>query len=168
VLDVGGVRAGVLLCFEVGYDGLVRDLVRRGAELLVVPTNNATYTGTGQVEQQFAMSRLRARETHRSVVVASTNGISGIIGPDGEVLARAPERTQAVLEQRIPLSQAITPAVRFGAWIERSLALLGLVAAAAGAVAGVRQRRGGGGRSEQAGSPSRRRREAADHQPVAR
>jgi apolipoprotein N-acyltransferase len=141
VLDVAGVRAGVLLCFEVGYDGLVRDLVHRGAELIVVPTNNATYTGTGQIEQQFAMSRLRARETHRSVVVASTNGISGIIGPDGDVLARAPVRTQAVLEARIPLSQVITPAMRFGAWIEGVLALVGLLAAAAGALVGMADRR---------------------------
>ncbi len=43
----------------------------------MVPTNNATYAGTGQVAQQFAISRLRAIETGRYVVVASTNGISG-------------------------------------------------------------------------------------------
>jgi apolipoprotein N-acyltransferase len=167
VLDVAGVRAGVLLCFEVGYDGLVRDLVRRGAELVVVPTNNATYTGTGQIEQQFAMSRLRARETHRSVVVASTNGISGIIGPDGEVLARAPVRAQAVLEQRIPLSRMITPAVRFGGWIEGVLALLGLLAAAAGALVGVRDRRRRAARGEPPAAASPRS-DAADHERAAR
>ena len=66
---------------------------------IVVPTNNATYTGTGQIEQQFAMSRLRAVETGRYVVVASTNGISGIVAPDGHVVARAPVRRQVVLER---------------------------------------------------------------------
>jgi apolipoprotein N-acyltransferase len=49
LLDVGPARAGVLMCFEVAYDGLVRDVVRGGADLVVVPTNNATYTGTGQI-----------------------------------------------------------------------------------------------------------------------
>ena len=79
--SVGPARAGVLMCFEVAYDGLVRDVVDGGADVIVVPTNNATYTGTGQIEQQFAMSRLRAIETGRYVVVASTNGISGIVAP---------------------------------------------------------------------------------------
>ena len=54
-----------MICFEVAYDGLVRDVVDGGAELLVVQTNNATYMGTGQVEQQFAIARLRAVETGR-------------------------------------------------------------------------------------------------------
>ena len=90
VLEVGPAHAGVLMCFEVAYDGLLRNLVNDGADLIVVPTNNATYTGTGQIDQQFAMSRLRAVETGRYVVVASTNGISGIIAPDGHVVVARP------------------------------------------------------------------------------
>ena len=91
------------MCFEVAYDGLLRNLVNHGADVIVVPTNNATYTGTGQIEQQFAMSRLRAVETGRYVVVASTNGISGIVAPDGHVVAQAPQRRQVVLERQVEL-----------------------------------------------------------------
>ena len=121
VLRAGPARAGVLMCFEVAYDGLVRDRIDRGADLIVVPTNNATYTGTGQIEQQFAMSRLRAVETGRYVVVASTNGISGVIAPDGHVVQRAPERRQAVLEQEVTLISRRTPAVVLGPWPEFNL-----------------------------------------------
>jgi apolipoprotein N-acyltransferase len=127
VLQVDDARVGVLMCFEVVYDGLLHDLVRDGADLIVVPTNNATYTGTGQIEQQFAMSRLRAIETNRYVVVASTNGISGIIGPDGSVLARAPEQRQAVLEQRLPLTSRDTPATVMGPWPERALTAISAI-----------------------------------------
>ena len=95
VLEVGPAEVGVLICFEVAYDGLLRDLVDGGADVIVVPTNNATYTGTGQVEQQFAMSRLRAIETGRYVVVASTNGISGVVAPDGSVVERAPSASRS-------------------------------------------------------------------------
>jgi apolipoprotein N-acyltransferase len=105
---------------------------------VVVPTNNATYTGTGQVEQQFAMSRLRAIETNRYVVVASTNGISGIVDPSGRVVARAPERRQAVLERTLALTTRVTPAVVMGPWLERALALLAAVAVLVGLVAGRR------------------------------
>jgi apolipoprotein N-acyltransferase len=99
-----------------------------GADLVVVPTNNATYSGTGQIEQQFAMSRLRAVETGRYVVVASTNGISGVVAPDGRVVERAPQRVQAVLEQQVHLITRRTPATVLGAWPERVLSALALVA----------------------------------------
>ena len=139
VLSVGGVHAGVLMCFEVAYDGLVHDLVDHGATLVVVPTNNATYTGTGQIEQQFAMSRLRAIETGRYVVVASTNGISGIVAPDGHVVQRAPQQRQVVLEQSVRLIHRRTPASVLGQWPELALCGLAVLAAVVGLV-GLRGR----------------------------
>jgi apolipoprotein N-acyltransferase len=140
VLRVGPATTGVLMCFEVAYDGLLHDLVDGGADVIVVPTNNATYTGTGQIEQQFAMSRLRAIETGRYVVVASTNGISGIVAPDGHVVARAPSRVRAVLEQQIHLVTGRTPAVVLGPWPERALAAISVVSVLVGLGVGYRRR----------------------------
>lgn len=139
VLQVGPARAGVLMCFEVAYDGLLRDLVDDGADLIVVPTNNATYTGTGQIEQQFAMSRLRAIETGRTVVVASTNGISGVVAPDGQVVARAPERRQVVLDQEVTLVSRQTPATELGRWPELALSVVAVLALFVGLVVGRRR-----------------------------
>jgi apolipoprotein N-acyltransferase len=127
VLDVAGTTIGDLICFEVAYDDLVREVVDGGAQLLVVQTNNATYMGTGQVQQQFAIARLRALETGRYVVVVATNGVSGIVGPDGSVLQRAPVREPAVLEDQLPLRAGSTLAVRLGAWPERVLVVVSLV-----------------------------------------
>ena len=127
VLQVGPAQVGALMCFEVAYDGLLRDLVDGGANVIVVPTNNATYTGTGQIEQQFAMSRLRAIETGRYVVVASTNGISGIVAADGRVVERAPQRRQAVLEQSLTLVNRRTPATVMGPWPELTLCALSVI-----------------------------------------
>jgi apolipoprotein N-acyltransferase len=128
VLDLGPVRVGDVICFEVAYDGLIRDAIMEGGQLLVVQTNNATYTGTGQLEQQFAISRYRAIETGRYVVVAATNGISGIIAPDGSVVARTEQRTQEVLDEQVELGDGITLGLRIGLWVE--LALCGLAVAA--------------------------------------
>ncbi len=144
VLRVGRATAGVLMCFEVAYDGLLRDLVDGGADVIVVPTNNATYTGTGQVEQQFAMSRLRAIETGRYVVVASTNGISGVLAPDGRVVARAPSQKQAVLERPVSLISARTPATVLGPWPEHALGTVSLVSVLWALVVRYRRRPAGG------------------------
>jgi apolipoprotein N-acyltransferase len=140
VLSVGPARVGVLMCFEVAYDGLVRQRVDGGAQLLAVPTNNATYIRTGQVDQQFAISRLRAIETGRYVVVAATDGISGVIAPDGRVVARALPRSRAVLEARVALTTRVTTGVRVGAWVERAAAFAGLVALLYGILARRRRR----------------------------
>jgi len=124
----------------VAYDGLPRDVVDGGAQVLVVQTNNATYGHTGQPSQQLAMSRLRAVEHGRSVLVAATSGISAIIAPDGRVVHRSQQFTQEVLGADVPLRTATTLADRVGAAPEWALSLLGLAAVAAGL---VRRRRAG-------------------------
>jgi apolipoprotein N-acyltransferase len=141
VLELGDTTIGDVICFEVIYDDLIRTVVDRGADLLVVQTNNATYMGTGQVDQQFAIARLRALETGRYVAVAATNGISAIVDPNGEAVAQAPKRTQAVLVEDVPRLSTLTPAVRFGAWVERGMIAVGLLAVGWSLLAQRRERR---------------------------
>ena len=141
LLDLGGTPVGDLICFEVAYDDLLRGVVRGGAEMVVVQTNNATYMGTGQIEQQFAITRLRAIETGKTVVVAATNGVSGVVNPDGEVTARAPVRTQQVLVESVSPTRGVTTGIRFGAWIELGLAVVAALALFAALVLRRRDRR---------------------------
>ncbi len=133
VLDVGPARVGDVICFEVAYDGVVRDAVRAGGRLLVVQTNNATFGRSGETSQQLAMGRLRAVEHGRAVVVAATSGLSAVIAPDGKVLDRSRIFTRDLLVQRVPLRDAQTLATRLGALPEYLLAALALGAAFVGA-----------------------------------
>ena len=133
VLDLGPVVVGDSLCYDIAFDRAVAPAVREGAELLVVQTNNATYRDTGQPDQQWAISRLRAIETGRDLVVASTNGISGVVAADGTVLARSTTDGAVVITETVQLADGLTPAVRFGAWWERGLVTLGLIGLAVSA-----------------------------------
>lgn len=126
VLDVGPVRLGDVICFEVAYDDLVRDVVTGGGRLLVVQTNNATFGRSGETEQQLAMGRLRAVEHGRAVLVAATSGISAVIAPDGELVDEAPVFTREVLMREVPVRDDRTPATRVGAAPEAALTVLGL------------------------------------------
>ena len=78
------------ICFDVAYDDGIGGQVARGAELVTVQTSNAMFSRTGQLAQQFEISRLRALETGRWVVVAAINGISGVVRPDGTVVGLRP------------------------------------------------------------------------------
>jgi apolipoprotein N-acyltransferase len=130
VLHLAGTTVGDVICFEVAYDGLIHDAIEGGAGMLVVPSNNATYMGTGQVEQQFAIARLRAVETGRTVVVVATNGVSGVVAPDGSVEQRAPVRSTQVMDTQVTLRSGLTPGVRAGRAIEALLTLVALAAVA--------------------------------------
>jgi apolipoprotein N-acyltransferase len=151
LFEVAGARLGDVICFEIAYDEVVHDVARLGAEVLVVQTNNATYMGTGQVEQQFAIARLRALETSRYVVVVATNGVSGVIAPDGSVVERAPVRETVVMEQGIPLRTVTTPAIRLSRWVEWGLVLLAALALSASVAADRRARHGAGTTTPAAG-----------------
>jgi apolipoprotein N-acyltransferase len=128
-LRIDGTRVADAICFDVSYDDAIGEQVRGGAELLTVQTSNAFFIHTGQIEQQFAISRLRALETGRAVVIASVNGRSGFIRPDGSVAAAIEPRTRAVLQDEVPLVRGAPPAMWVGPWLGRATVPL-----AAGAV----------------------------------
>jgi apolipoprotein N-acyltransferase len=114
----GTIAAGPIICFEVAYDGLMRDTVEHGANVLLVQTNNATFGFTDESVQQLAISRIRAIEHGRSIVHVSTVGVSALITPDGTAHQRTTLFTSAVLAADLPLRTDLTVADRVGAWPE--------------------------------------------------
>jgi len=126
-LRVGGVQVADAICFDVAYDDVAYDQIENGAELLAVQTSNARFIFTDQIDQQFAITRLRAIESGKYLVVASTNGITGVVGPDGEVISSADPRTQEVLVEQVGLRPGVTPGVQLGQWLGVLLPLLTVV-----------------------------------------
>jgi apolipoprotein N-acyltransferase len=128
VLDLGPARLADVICFEVAYDGVVRDAVRAGGRLLVVQTNNATFGRSGETYQQLAMGRLRAVEHGRAVVVAATSGVSAVIAPDGRLVERSAIFQRDVLVQQVPLRSTSTLATRLGVLPELLLCAIAALA----------------------------------------
>lgn len=141
VVHAAGVPIGVTTCWEVIFDRAARESVLNGAQLLTVPSNNATFDEAMSV-QQLAFARLRAVEHDRYVVVAATTGISAVIAPDGRELARTEWFQPAYLDTQIRLKSDITPATRWGPLVQGVLVLAGFAAAVAVLIAAILQNRG--------------------------
>jgi apolipoprotein N-acyltransferase len=148
-LDVGQVKLGDVICYEIAFDDLVRSEVQAGANLLSMQSNDATFERVGPITaesgQQLAMARIRAVEFDRAVVVASTTGYSAIIAPDGHLITSSGTWQQAELEARVPLLNSATLAERAGAWPEWAIVAataLALGLAVARAAAARRGQRG--------------------------
>jgi apolipoprotein N-acyltransferase len=138
VLDMGPATIGDVICFEVAYDGIVRDTVTGGAGILAVQTNNATFDES-EARQQLAMVRLRAVEHGRDALMASTVGVSGFVGADGSVRQETGFNTPGVLVTEMTPRTTRTLATQLGYWPE--MALSGLAVAALVAAAVIRRRR---------------------------
>jgi apolipoprotein N-acyltransferase len=131
-VDMAGVRVGVTICWEIAFDDLVADSVDAGAQVLAVPSNNATFGLSEMTYQQLAMSRVRAVEHDRPVIIATTSGVSATITRDGAVTSSSRQFTPDVLVDRTELRDTTTLATRLREVPEWVLAALGVIAVAIG------------------------------------
>jgi apolipoprotein N-acyltransferase len=116
-------RVGALVCFESILPQIVRDTVNAGAEVILVPSNDA-YLGEEIRTMHISQSVFRAIETDRAVVQAATNGVTAAAYPDG-TLVQLPMNTADALIADVPLVDHITPYVRFGnLWLIIAIAAL--------------------------------------------
>ena len=91
--------------------------------------------------QQLAIDRFRAIEHGRSVIVATTSGVSAIIRPDGTLTQRSELFTPAALVDQVPLRTTLTITDRLGSLPELLIALTAIAATASAGLTRRRRRR---------------------------
>jgi apolipoprotein N-acyltransferase len=119
-LRAADMSLGTIICYEVLFPHLVRDLVAKGADVLVNLANDAWLDGGDDSarQQHFSMTVFRAIETRRFLVRAAANGVSGLVTPLGRPYALIASDTAGASEARVQPRQGLTPYVRWGhAWV---------------------------------------------------
>ena len=113
MLPVGNHRVSTAICYEVVYPSLVRDAVNNGSELLTTITNDGWYGQSSAPFQHFEMAAMRAIEQGRYLARAANTGISGLIDPYGQIIARSDifEQVGIVEEARFLTSRTIYAAI---------------------------------------------------------
>jgi apolipoprotein N-acyltransferase len=144
VFDMDGAKVGLATCYEAAFDWAVRDTVTHGAEMISVPSNNATFDRSEMTYQQLAMSRVRAVEHSRTVTVPVTSGVSAVIMPDGRITQKTGMFVPAYLVQDVPLRTSKTPATQLGILPEMALVLIAAGGLGWAIGAGLRGRRTAG------------------------
>ncbi|MEV6488517.1 apolipoprotein N-acyltransferase [Actinoplanes sp. NPDC051633] len=142
VIRAGAITVGDVICFEVAYDGIVRDTVTGGAQILAVQTNNATFN-EAEARQQLAMVRLRAVEHGREALMVSTVGVSALVDADGRLKASTGFNVPAVVVGEMRMSATRTLATRLGHWPEVAAAALAVIAMVGALPMRRRRRRAG-------------------------
>ena len=125
------VRAGVMICYEDVFAYAARELVRNGANFLLVITNDAWYPTSTEPEQHYANSVLRTVETRLPMLRCGNSNYSVLIDQFGRTVDSVTKRidpatgdteltpweqkaASAVMTVRVPKNYRPTFYVRFG------------------------------------------------------
>ncbi len=108
------IRVSAVICLESIYPERVRQFIIRGAEVLVIVTNDAWYDGTNGPEQHARCAIYRAIENRISIARSANTGISCFIDPYGRMVARTQNGEQTTLHREVPILSQPTFFTRFG------------------------------------------------------
>jgi apolipoprotein N-acyltransferase len=125
-----GTRLALGICYEDAYG--TNDLPAiRDSGVLVNVTNDAWFGHSWARFQHFQIARMRTLEARRPLIRAANDGISAVVGPQGEVLAQAEQFKPEVLRGSVQPRAGLSPFLRFGNW---PIVVLGLLGAGLAAV----------------------------------
>ncbi len=124
-LPAAGLQLGTTVCYEDAYGSSMLGVLPH-ADALVNVTNDAWFGHSTARHQHLQIARMRALEEGRFMVRAANDGITAVIGPHGEIIARAPEFAAETLVSHIVPYAGLSPYAYVGNWLVVSLAAVAL------------------------------------------
>ncbi len=126
-LEQRSIEVALAICYEIAYPRLVADAAPDPA-LIVTISNDAWFGSSIGPWQHLQIARMRALETGRYLLRATNNGVTAVVGPDGEILSSLGQDLREVLTAEIDLRTGATPYQRWGhAWLILVCAFAALV-----------------------------------------
>ena len=105
-----------LICYEIVYPGLTAKAAGV-SDVLITVSNDSWFGASIGPLQHLQMAQMRALENGRYVLRSTGSGVSAIINPAGQVVARSEQFEQTVLTGEFKLMQQKTPWTAFGYWL---------------------------------------------------
>lgn len=115
----GKFKAAPIICYESIYGEFVTEYIKKGANILVVITNDGWWGETQGYRQHLRMSSLRAIETRRSMARSANTGVTCFINQRGDIISPTRYWTPDVLNGTINANDEITFYVSYGDYLGR-------------------------------------------------
>ncbi len=106
-------QAAGVICIESIYPDFVAGFVKKGADIIVIVTNDSWYGYSSGPFQHKEIAVLRAVENRRSVVRAANGGISCIIDPLGRMTEQTELFTRTFLVGEVEINDGLTVYTRY-------------------------------------------------------
>lgn len=125
--DATIIKAPVIVCFESLFPELVREFILKGADILVIITNDAWFERSAAPYHHAQMAVFRAIENRVSVARCANTGVSMFVDPYGRTLESSPIFQKMYLVQYIPLRTNASFFTRHGNIFTITISLLNIV-----------------------------------------
>ena len=116
VFTTGGHTYGTFICYESIFGDEVRHFTLNGAQVLVNISDDGWYGDSGAPWQHLNMTRMRAIENHRWLLLDTNTGITTAIDPQGRTLLEAPRHTRGAYAFPFAFTQGLSIYARYGDW----------------------------------------------------
>jgi len=116
IFSVGDAKILPVICFEILSDRLLQQDISN-SNLIIAQTNNATFGESAESDQQLQITRARAIETGRNIVVVSTVGNTAFIDRSGKIISILPKYEAGILYGEVNLTNENTSALWFSSWV---------------------------------------------------
>lgn len=113
LLKAGGYSFITSICYEDAFSAIYREGLTNAAYLVNV-TNDAWFGRSIEPYQHMQIARMRALETGRYLLRATNTGLTGIVSPDGKIIAQAPLFQTTVLTGEIIPMAGLTLFAKWG------------------------------------------------------
>jgi len=108
---------GGTICSSILSPQINRQMTKNGAEFLVVVSSDSPFHGSKPLlEQNLAMSKLRAIENRRYFAQATNMGYSFLLDPRGKIVIKSEKFGNEILFANIALTDKKTPYTKYGDW----------------------------------------------------
>lgn len=124
IFDLNEYKFAAVICIESVYPGYCREFAQKGAEFLVVITNDMWFGRTSLLEQHAMMSVFRAVENRIPVVRSANTGISMSIDKWGRIMEKSDIFTEEYLISRIYPEKSVSVYGRIGDIIPKIMLVL--------------------------------------------
>jgi len=105
---------GGVICFESTFPWIFNNFVQKGAEFMVVVTNDGWYETAPEPQQHAKQSIYRAIESRRTILRCANTGISMIINPRGNIEHQLELNTSGTIESMVYPEKRITFYTQYG------------------------------------------------------
>lgn len=127
VFPFSGHTYGIFICYESIFGNEVREFVHNGAQVLVNISDDGWYGDTGAPWQHLNMTRMRAIENHRWLLLDTNTGITTAIDPLGRMAFQAPRHVRAAFVFPFDFTTGETFYTRHGDWFAWLCCLVTLI-----------------------------------------
>ncbi len=127
IFDLKGFKFAAVICFESAFPGYCREFAQRGAQFLVVITNDMWFGRTSLLEQHAMMSVFRAVENRIPVVRSANTGVSMAVDKWGRISTKSDIFVQDHLLAKIAPENSESIYGRIGDIIPKGAMILSII-----------------------------------------